>query len=274
MQYRPCAHEQAHRVLGPPLSLRVGEPHRGQRVGGVEIFVRGNTRGRQRSTCRFVRALVARVWLAWGMKALVITWGPGGNLPPLLATASILSRRGHDVTVLCSGKTRDAAQRLRLRVTGYERSPDPDVEVAFEAQAAEVMAIAAGADIALDVADAVAQVRPDLAVVDCMLPAGIAAARAGATSTASLVHFLYCPARTQMLQSGSAWTTDLATLAATYRLLGLTAPRNGLSAWEAPGLVRLTASAIFPNMWCMPGPWASRCAGAFRVRQARLSGCS
>jgi Erythromycin biosynthesis protein CIII-like, C-terminal domain len=149
------------------------------------------------------------------------------------------------VTVLCSGKTRDAARRLRLRVTGYERSPDPDVEVAFEAQAAEVMAIAAGADIALDVADAVAQVRPDLAVVDCMLPAGIAAARAGATSTASLVHFLYCPARTQMLQSGSAWTTDLATLAATYRLLGLTAPRNGLSAWEAPGLVLVAAPRWF-----------------------------
>ena len=188
-----------------------------------------------------MRAPVARVWLAWRVKALVVTWGPGGNLPPLLATASLLSSRGHDVTVLCSGKTRDAARRLRLRVIGYERNPDPGVEVAFEAQAAEVMAAAAGADIAFDAADALARLRPDVAVVDCMLPAAIAAARAGGTPTASVVHFLYCPARTQMLQSGSAWTTDLRTLAATHRLLGLAAPRDGLSAWEAPGLVLVTA---------------------------------
>ena len=183
--------------------------------------------------------------MAWRVKALVITWGPGGNLPPLLATATLLSRRGHDVTVLCSGKTRDTARRLGLRVAGYERSPDPDVGVAFEAQAAEVMATASGADISLDAVDALDRLRPDLAVVDCMLPAAIAAAQAVGTPTASLVHFLYCPARTQMLQFGGAWTTDLRTLAATHRLLGLAAPRNGLAAWEAPGLVLVTAPRWF-----------------------------
>lgn len=179
------------------------------------------------------------------MKALLITWGPGGNLPPLLATATLLSRRGHDVTVLGSGRTRDAARRLGLRVVGYERSPDPDVEVAFEAQAAEVMATASGADIALDAVDVLDRVRPDLAVVDCMLPAGIAAAQAVGTPTASLVHFLYCPATTQMRHVGGAWTTDLRTLAATHRLLGLAAPRSGLAAWESPGLVLVTAPGWF-----------------------------
>lgn len=85
------------------------------------------------------------------------------------------------------------------------------------------------------------ELRPDLAIVDCMLPAGIAAAQATRTPVASLVHFLYGPARTRMLQGAGAWTTDLDTLAATHRRLGLPAIRDGLSAWESPELVLVTA---------------------------------
>jgi hypothetical protein len=103
------------------------------------------------------------------------------------------------------------------------------------------MASAAGAEIALDARDVLDELRPDLAVVDCMLPAAIAAARATGTPTVSLVHFLYGLARTQMLRAGGAWTTDLRTLAATHRLLGLAAAGDGLSAWEAPELVLVTA---------------------------------
>jgi UDP:flavonoid glycosyltransferase YjiC (YdhE family) len=175
------------------------------------------------------------------VRALVITWAPGGNLPPLLAAASLLEGRGHRVTVLGSGETRDAARRLGLGVIGYRRSPDPDTDVDFEAQADRLMATMAGAEIALDARDALAELRPDLAVVDCMLPAAIAAARAVGTPTASLVHFLYGLARTQMLRAGGGWTTDLRSLAATHRMLGLAAPSDGLSAWEAPELLLVTA---------------------------------
>jgi UDP:flavonoid glycosyltransferase YjiC (YdhE family) len=175
------------------------------------------------------------------VRALVITWAPGGNLPPMLAAASVLDRRGHEVAVLCSGETRDAAERLGFEVTDYRRSPDPDVTVAFEAQAELMMATMAGAEIALDAREALDQLQPDLAVVDCMLPAAIAAARAAGTPTVSLVHFLYGLARTQMLRAGGAWTTDLHTLAATHRMLGLAPAPDGLSAWEAPELVLVTA---------------------------------
>jgi UDP:flavonoid glycosyltransferase YjiC (YdhE family) len=170
-----------------------------------------------------------------------MTWVSGGNLPPLLAAASLLDRRGHEVTVLGSGETRDAARRLGLGVTGYRRSPDPDIHADFEAQADLMMATMAGAEIALDARDALDELRPDLAVVDCMLPAAIAAARAVGAPTASLVHFLYGLARTQMLQAGGGWTTDLRSLAATHRMLGLAAPNDGLSAWEAPELLLVTA---------------------------------
>jgi UDP:flavonoid glycosyltransferase YjiC (YdhE family) len=170
-----------------------------------------------------------------------MTWAPGGNLPPMLAVASLLERRGHEVRVLASGETREAAERLGLEVSGYRRSPDPDSRVAFEAQADLMMASIAGAEVALDARDALDELRPKVAVVDCMLPAAIAAARASGTPTVSLVHFLYGLARTQMLRAGGGWTTDLRTLAGTHRMLGLAPARDGLSAWEAPELVLVTA---------------------------------
>jgi UDP:flavonoid glycosyltransferase YjiC (YdhE family) len=175
------------------------------------------------------------------MRVLVVTWAPGGNLPPLLAAALLLDRRGHEVTVLTSGETRDASERLGFDMRGYRRSSDPDTRVAFEAQADLMMATMAGAEIALDALDVLDELQPDLAVVDCMLPAAIAAARAAGTPAVSLVHFLYGLARTQMLRAGGGWTTDLRSLAATHRTLGLAPARDGLSAWEAPELVLVTA---------------------------------
>jgi hypothetical protein len=53
-------------------------------------------------------------------------------------------------------------------VVGYDRAPNPGMETAFEQQAAEMMATAAGPEIAHDVRDVVAELRPGLMVVDCM----------------------------------------------------------------------------------------------------------
>jgi UDP:flavonoid glycosyltransferase YjiC (YdhE family) len=159
----------------------------------------------------------------------------------MLAAASVLDRRDHEVTVLASGETRDAAERLGFEVTGYRRSPGPDIRVAFEAQADLLMATMAGAEIALDARDVLDELRPDVAVVDCMLPAALAAARATGAPTVSLVHFLYGLAKMQMLRAGGGWTTDLRSLAATHRTLGLAPAGDGLSAWEAPELVLVTA---------------------------------
>jgi UDP:flavonoid glycosyltransferase YjiC (YdhE family) len=175
------------------------------------------------------------------MRALVVTWAPGGNLPPMLAAASVLARRGHEVSFLASGPTRAPTERLGFATAGFLRSPDPDTRVAFEAQADRVMAMTAGVDMALDARDLLEDMRPDLAIVDCMLPAAIAAARATRTPAASLAHFLYGFARKRMLESGGGWTTDLDSLAATRRALGLAPVRDGVAAWETPELVLVTA---------------------------------
>ena len=156
-----------------------------------------------------------------GEDVLIVSWGSGGNLPPLLAAGGLLAACDHRVCVLASAATRRPALDAGFDVLDYGRAPDPDMETAFEQQTPELMATAAGPEIALDVSDVLAELRPGLMVVDCMLPAGIAAGESTGTPTASLVHFPYGLARAEMLRGSGAWTTDRAQLNTTRRRLGL-----------------------------------------------------
>jgi hypothetical protein len=149
------------------------------------------------------------------------------------------------VCVLTSAATRQPALDAGFEVVGYQRAPDPEMEIAFERQAAGLMATAAGPEIALDVRDVLAQLRPRLTVVDCMLPAGIAAGESTATPTASLVHFPYGLARTQMLRGSGAWTTDRAQLNLTRGRLGLEPAADDLAAWESAELLLVTVPEWF-----------------------------
>jgi UDP:flavonoid glycosyltransferase YjiC (YdhE family) len=82
-------------------------------------------------------------------------------------------------------------------------------------------------------------------IVDCMLPAGIAAGESTRTPTASLVHFPYGLARTQMLRGSGAWTTDRAQLDSTRNRLGLEPTRDDLAAWESADLLLVTVPKWF-----------------------------
>jgi UDP:flavonoid glycosyltransferase YjiC (YdhE family) len=166
-------------------------------------------------------------------------------MPPLLAAGKLLAARDYDVCVLVSAATRQSALRAGFEVVGYRRTRDPDMDVAFEEQASQLMAAAAGAEVAFDVRDVVAELRPELMIVDCMLPAGIAAGEATGTPTASLVHFCYGLARTQMLRGGGAWTTDRAQLNLTRSGLGLEPARDDLAAWESADLLLVTVPSWF-----------------------------
>jgi UDP:flavonoid glycosyltransferase YjiC (YdhE family) len=176
---------------------------------------------------------------------LIASWGSGGNLPPLLAAGRLLAARDHSVSVLASAATRAAAMEAGFEVIGYRRATDPNVDVAFEQQAARLMATAAGADVALDVRDVVTELRPGLMIVDCMLPAGIAAGEARRTPTVSLVHFPYGFARGQMLRGAGAWTTDRAQLNKTRRRLELEPVADDLAAWETVPLLLVTVPRWF-----------------------------
>jgi MGT family glycosyltransferase len=180
-----------------------------------------------------------------GADVLIVSWASGGNLPPLLAAGSLLAARDHRVCVLTSTATRQPAKDAGFDVVSYQRGPDPETETAFEQQAAQMMALAAGPEIALDVRDVLTDLRPRLMVVDCMLPAGIAAGESTGTPTASLVHFPYGLARRQMLRGSGAWTTDRAQLDITRTHLGLEPTRSDLAAWESAQLLLVTVPQWF-----------------------------
>jgi len=130
-------------------------------------------------------------------------------------------------------------------VVGYRRARDPKMDTAFEQQAAQLMATAAGLEIALDVRDVVAELRPELMIVDCMLPAGLAAGESTGTPTVSLVHFPYGLARRQMLRGAGSWTTDRAQLNSTRISLGLEPATDDLAAWESAELLLVTVPTWF-----------------------------
>jgi hypothetical protein len=95
------------------------------------------------------------------------------------------------------------------------------------------------------VREVAAEVRPELMIVVCMLPAGIAAGQSARIPTASLVHFPYGLAREQMLRGAGAWTTDRARLNATRRGLGLQPADDDLAAWESVELLLVTVPKWF-----------------------------
>jgi hypothetical protein len=175
------------------------------------------------------------MWFVDGMQALVVTWSPGGNLPPMLAASEGLAGRGHEVTVMASGATRAEAERLGVPLLGFARTPDPDVTITFESQAQVATATAAGEEIARDTRDAIEEIRPD-----------------------------------------GGWTTDLRTLAATYRMLGLAPFEDSVAAWEASDLVLVTAprwldvDAAAPEHVVHAGPLGVRPRRASRRDRALL----
>jgi UDP:flavonoid glycosyltransferase YjiC (YdhE family) len=179
------------------------------------------------------------------LSVVIASWASGGNLPPLLALARLLRAAGHRVHILASSATHEPARQEGFATFAYRSAAQPDTSVPFEAQAANVMHTLAGVEVAHDVRAVLADARPDVLVADCMLPAAVVAAQAASIPVASLVHFLYGPARARMAQTGEGWTTDLEQLNATRVAVGLPAAADGLAAWEAVDLLLVSAPSWF-----------------------------
>src|SRR5215217_6070450 len=210
-------------------------------------------------------------------RALVVTWGSGGNLPPLLAAAELLSARGFGVDVLTSGATRADARRHGFETHAYRRAPEPDVNVSFEAQSRQLVAQAAGVELARDVHELALKHSFDVLVVDCMLPAALAAGEAAGVPTTSVVHFPYALARAVMTRRGGAWTMDRARLDDTRRALDLEPTADNIGAWESPELLLVTLPRWFDEPAELPphvvhaGPLGVRTGGAAAGRRALLA---
>jgi len=178
-------------------------------------------------------------------RALVVTWASGGNLPPLLAVAELLYASGFVVQLLTSSATRGAATERGFPTVPYPTAADPVESMPFEAIATELLRQTAGLEVARDVLDVVRETSADVLVVDCMLPAALAAGEAAGVPTSSVVHFPYALARAVMTRRGGAWTTDRASLDDTRRALGLQPTAGNIAAWESPELLLVTLPRWF-----------------------------
>jgi UDP:flavonoid glycosyltransferase YjiC (YdhE family) len=107
-------------------------------------------------------------------RLLFVTWDGGGNVPPVLALGARLAAVGHAVEGFGPASLADrfAAEDLEYAVRD---APDPWDAVAM----------------ARDVAERCARTRPDVVVVDYMLPGALCGAEASGGATVAFVHTLF-----------------------------------------------------------------------------------
>ncbi|NMO02302.1 glycosyltransferase family 1 protein [Gordonia sp. TBRC 11910] len=102
-------------------------------------------------------------------RIIMATWDGGGNVPPTIAIAEELRRRGHDLLVIGHAGNRRAARRAGLSFECYATARHFVGSVVNS----PLTLLNSLCDRAMgaDVADAVRRFGADLVVVDCLLPA-------------------------------------------------------------------------------------------------------
>ncbi len=119
------------------------------------------------------------------MKVLVLTADLGGNIPPTLAVAEALHRRGADVQVAGVENVQTPLPQIPLRAT--RALGDPRAKRGAR-QGAAFMALMVGNRTSREVAALIEQSRPDVVVVDCMPAAMIRGALRGNARVVVLFH--------------------------------------------------------------------------------------
>ena len=117
---------------------------------------------------------------------LFVTWDGGGNVPPALAIARELQSRGHDVRFLGH-----AGQAEQITAAGFEfvrarHARDFRRDDAYSPLT--MMSLFGDRGMGRDLLDLVAQRRPDLVVVDCLMVGAIRAAADAGLHFAVLQH--------------------------------------------------------------------------------------
>ena len=115
----------------------------------------------------------------------------GGTVPPFLALAEELLRRGHWVEVLSQPSVRARAERIGCAFRPFTGLDDYDRSVALEEQLDRSVAALAGEAVGDDLLALASQVRPDAVVVDPNLAGCLAAAATLPCRTVVLLHSMY-----------------------------------------------------------------------------------
>lgn len=122
---------------------------------------------------------------------VIATWAGGGNVPPAIALALRLQRRGHQVRFMGWG-----SQAAVFANAGFDWAPYPRVPawpdgVLLEDDYPGLDARLDGPEMAQDIIDALRRDPADVLVADCMSSAAVAAGAAAGVPVAILGHLMY-----------------------------------------------------------------------------------
>ncbi|MFU8874006.1 glycosyltransferase [Micromonospora sp. SL4-19] len=125
--------------------------------------------------------------------SLFVTWDGGGNVPPALGVAAELQRRGHAVRMLGHPGQRQAVEAAGLRFEPYRhaRAWSPVTRTNSPQWAVKYLRLFTETAVGVDVAESLRREPADIAVVDCMLLAGIKAAQDLPVQQVTLMHTLH-----------------------------------------------------------------------------------
>ncbi len=123
---------------------------------------------------------------------LIVSWDGGGNAPPAINLAARLIGRGHRVRLLGWESMASRAAAAGVEFATYPSVPPWPPGLAFEdAPEERLMPALAGPGPRDDILTEANGFAPDVVVVDCMMAAGLEAARRLALPSAVLVHLPY-----------------------------------------------------------------------------------
>jgi UDP:flavonoid glycosyltransferase YjiC (YdhE family) len=115
----------------------------------------------------------------------------GGTVPPMIAVAEELVRRGHEVSVLSQPSVRARAERAGCSFTAFSSIPDYERRKSLEDQLEVTVPVITGPAIGDDLTALARERTADLLVVDANLGGGLAAAEALAQPSVVLLHSMY-----------------------------------------------------------------------------------
>jgi len=123
---------------------------------------------------------------------LFVSWDGGGNVPPALALAQKLVRRGHDVTFLASRSLEPATAAAGATFRGFNEMPEwgsnPGGRFEDDSYLGDLWF---GPGVGKDVAAELERERIDALMIDFMVSSALAVAERSGLPTAALVHTLY-----------------------------------------------------------------------------------
>jgi UDP:flavonoid glycosyltransferase YjiC (YdhE family) len=123
---------------------------------------------------------------------LIVSWDGGGNTPPALNLGARLVRQGYQVRLLGWESMASRAAAAGVEFATYPSVPPWPPELAFEDALEErLLPALLGPETRDDILNEAASFAPDVVVVDCMMDAGLEAARMLGLPTAVLVHLPY-----------------------------------------------------------------------------------